>query len=610
MATHTSEVIMKFVDQFSSGFDKTMKRIQSGTLVSKRTINDLNRAGTQMLSVGTMMFVPLAAGIKSCVDAEMQYENALAKVRTIADESEKSIGDIGNEMREISKTYGEDVSAVADTFYNVISATVDTKNAIDYVRVASDMAVGGFAEMDTAVGGLTASMASYKKMGYDMYRIGDLLAQTQVYGKTTINELSLSLGTVLPFASNVGMSFEDLSTAMAVLTSNGLDTAMATTAFKNAISSILNPSSQATKAFEKMGVAYGSAAFSKMDFTTYLENLRDAVGLSDEAKKKLEELMATEGTTDDDLTEFFKNAGVNIDNLLMLFGNIRGATAMLSLVGNVEKFKNFREQMNEENSTGTLKKQAEIMLSSPERRMNVLKQNFNDALRQFGVKLMPKVNELLEKATDALNKLNSMSDEQISQIVDNVITVAKASAGLMILGSIAKAVASILTLSNTIWKPLAKVLAIKIGAGAATTAATGAATTAATAGASAAGAATAAGATGATTIGGLALTAAPYVIGGVAMWKATDYAIEHGAIKEMEDPSKYIPEGVEDKHVRIANSSEIKRENNVTNNSSNTSNITNNNSTTNISISNVNVDGAENFDDIIKEVEKAADSMR
>ena len=187
MGTHTSEVILKFKDQFSSGFDKTLQRLKSGTVFTKKTINSLNSAGDTMLRTGTMLFAPLAVGIRQCIAAEMDYENAIAKVKTIADESQKPMETIGKEMRDISKTYGQDIGDVADTFYNVISATVDTANAIDYVHVASKMAIGGFAEMNTAVGGLTAVMAGYSKQGYDMYRVGDLLAQTQVYGKTTID---------------------------------------------------------------------------------------------------------------------------------------------------------------------------------------------------------------------------------------------------------------------------------------------------------------------------------------------------------------------------------------------------------------------------------------
>ena len=192
MGAHTSEVIMKFTDQFTSGFQKTVKQLQSGTLISKKAIRDLNKTGDTMLKVGTMMFAPMAVGIKKALQAEIEYEDALAKVKTLANETEKPIEQIGKEMEDISKTYGQSIGDVADTFYNVISATVDTANAIDYVKVASNMAVGGFADMQTAVSGLTTTMAAYKKYGYDMYRVGDILAQTQVYGKTTINELSES----------------------------------------------------------------------------------------------------------------------------------------------------------------------------------------------------------------------------------------------------------------------------------------------------------------------------------------------------------------------------------------------------------------------------------
>ena len=455
MGHHTSEVILKFTDQFTSGFDKTMKQVQNGTLFSKKAIRELNSAGNTMIRTGSMMFIPLAAGIKSCINAEIEYETAVAKVKTIADESQKSMGVISKEMVDISKTYGQNITDVSNTFYQVISATVDTANAIDYVNVASKMAVGGFAEMDTAVSGLTASMAAYKKHGYDMFRIGDILAQTHVKGKTTINELSEHLGEVLPYASNVGMSFEDLGTSMAVLTGNGLSTSMATVTLKNAINSILNPSEKAKKAFDALGVAYGSNAFDGKEFGDYLDKLKEAIGLSDKAKEGLNELMKRDDVTDEELIDYYTKAGVNIDNLLKMFKNIRGATAMISLTGSIEKYHKFRESMNEENSKGLLQKQADIMMNTPKMQMQILTENFNASLRLFGEKLMPKFNEYLQIGTDVLNKLNGMSDEQISQIVDNVVKIAAASAGLIVLGTIAKALASIMGFLNLIWKPIA-----------------------------------------------------------------------------------------------------------------------------------------------------------
>ena len=637
MGTHTSEVILKFKDQFSSGFDKTLQRLKSGTVFTKKTINSLNSAGDTMLRTGTMLFAPLAVGIRQCIAAEMDYENAIAKVKTIADESQKPMETIGKEMRDISKTYGQDIGDVADTFYNVISATVDTANAIDYVHVASKMAVGGFAEMNTAVGGLTAVMAGYSKQGYDMYRVGDLLAQTQVYGKTTIDELSQTLGTVTPFSSQVGMSLEDLSTIMAVLTSNGLDTATATVGLKNAITSILSPTSSAIKQFEKFNLSYGSKAFSEMDFGSYLDNLKQAVGLTKEAEEELKKLKADESVTDEELSEFYKNAGVNIDNLLTMFGNIRGATAMLSLTGSIDKYHQFRTQMNEENSKGVLEKQANIMLSAPQQQFKILKQNFTDSLRLFGEKLMPKVNELLGHATNMLNKLNSMSDEQISQIVDNVIKVAAFGATLIAIGTACKALASILSLVNLIWGGVSKLAGIKLvgdalkGAGGA---AAGAGAAKAVGGAglfgkvgaglSAAGGKLLAGASAAGKF--LLGKALPAVIGFKIGMDLSETKIGNDSLFKEGEPIYYY-DNVDDMRAqmrpevreRFELMDKLQKENNEKRKQQELENQNKpayqtydpkTNKFTNVYISNVDVNGVENLDNMISEIENAADSMR
>lgn len=630
MGRHTTEVVMKFTDQFTSGFEKSIKQIQAGTLVSKKAIRELNATGTTLIKTGAMMFVPLVAGIKQCLQAEIEYENAVAKVKTIANENQKSMDVVGKEMRQISKTYGQGIDSVADTFYDVISATVDTANALDYVNVASQMAIGGFADMKTAVGGLTTSMAAYKDKGYDMYRIGDILAQTQVYGKTTINELAQSLGQVVPYTSSVGLSFEDLGTAMAVLTSNGLDTSMAAITLKNAINSILKPSSMAQKAFESLGVAYGSNAFKDTSFGEYLEQIRTAIGLSDKAKEGLKELMQNKDVTDEELTDFYSKAGVNVDALLTMFKNIRGATAMISLTNSIDKYQNFREQMNEENSKGVLEKQANIMLQSPEMQFKILRENFNDSLRQFGVKLMPKLNQFLGLANDLLIKLNSMSDEQISQLVDNTIKIAGASAGLIVLGTLAKAVASIATFLNLIWKPIAKfafkgsVKNVATGLGGATGTAAGIGTvlskaifnpvTAAITGL------TIGNKLSETKIGDDSLSkyGPIYYDDPEAMEKIAEKMQANNITNnsyEIYDPktNKFTTVNNNVSNKNITNKNVTNNETNNTVNESKPDHIVydpKTNKFTNVYISNVNVSGVEDLDGIISEIENAADNMK
>jgi hypothetical protein len=80
--------------------------------------------------------------------------------------------------------------------------------------------------------------------------ISDQLFTAVRLGKTTFNELAGSLGQVLPFSSQLGVSFGEVSAAMATLTAAGLQTEIATTALRGALVSFI----QGADKFESAGI--------------------------------------------------------------------------------------------------------------------------------------------------------------------------------------------------------------------------------------------------------------------------------------------------------------------------------------------------------------------
>ncbi|MBK8191610.1 MAG: phage tail tape measure protein [Vampirovibrionales bacterium] len=72
-------------------------------------------------------------------------------------------------------------------------------------------------------------------------------------GKTTIPELSASIGGVTGVAANGGVAVEQLGAAIATLTSAGINTAEGFTALKATISAILAPGEQAKKTCRRFG---------------------------------------------------------------------------------------------------------------------------------------------------------------------------------------------------------------------------------------------------------------------------------------------------------------------------------------------------------------------
>lgn len=181
--------------------------------------------------------------LMDCTQASMEFETAMAKVGTIADESQKPLGDMRNEILALSSETGKSVGELAEATYQAISASVATESAVDFAGTANKLAVGGFSDTTTAVDILTTAINAYGMSADDAAKISDVLITTQNLGKTSVAQLGASMGMVIPLAAAYNMNLEDLSASYALLTANGTQTAQATTYVKAALNELGSSSS-------------------------------------------------------------------------------------------------------------------------------------------------------------------------------------------------------------------------------------------------------------------------------------------------------------------------------------------------------------------------------
>ena len=221
-------------DSIGDGFEE-------GTDQASTAIDALAQA---LVAAGVTASVKaITDALMGCTQASMEFETAMAKVGTIADESQKPLGDMRNEILALSSETGKSVGELAEATYQAISASVATESAVDFVGTANKLAVGGFSDTTTAVDILTTAINAYGMSADDASKISDVLITTQNLGKTSVAQLGASMGMVIPLAAAYNMNLEDLAASYALLTANGTQTAQATTYVKAALNELGSTSS-------------------------------------------------------------------------------------------------------------------------------------------------------------------------------------------------------------------------------------------------------------------------------------------------------------------------------------------------------------------------------
>jgi TP901 family phage tail tape measure protein len=224
------------VEKFGDKSEETGKQSEESSKKGRDGIKELQGVLASAGIAATLN--EIKNGFFDCSEAAAQFETSTAMVATIADTSQKSLSSISKEVRSYSNETGEVASDMAEATYQAISASVNTADAAAFAGTATKLAVGGFTSATTAVDVLTTAINSYGLAASDATQLSDYLITTQNLGKTSVDQLAQSVGKVIPLASAYNVQMDNLSSAYAVLTANGIATAESGTYLKSMLSEL------------------------------------------------------------------------------------------------------------------------------------------------------------------------------------------------------------------------------------------------------------------------------------------------------------------------------------------------------------------------------------
>ncbi|MGN0553181.1 MAG: phage tail tape measure protein [Oscillospiraceae bacterium] len=327
------------------------------------------------------------------VNVGKSYENSVNKVASIADTTVASIAELSSRVKEMSLDTGTAAEELNEALYQTISATGDTANALDLVSAAVKAAKGGFTDTTTAVDGLTTVLNAYGMAASEAESLANKFLVTQNKGKTTFGELASSIGNVVPTASAAGVSVDELLSAVAALTANGINTASAMTGLKAALSNIITPSDSAAKAAKQMGIDFSASALKAKGLSGFMADIQAATNGDSEA-------------------------------MAQLFGSVEALNSVLVLTGNGSKL--FNETLDEMAVNSTALDDAySVMTKSLDTSLAKLK----NSAKVFGINFYESVSEPLSDvvtlANGYINKLSEAFEEggvtALSKSIGNVL---------------------------------------------------------------------------------------------------------------------------------------------------------------------------------------------
>jgi TP901 family phage tail tape measure protein len=395
------------VKKFGKLTDDQMRKVEKSSEKLKKFGGAASAMGKQM---SMKMTLPIVAAGGAALKMASDFESSMTKIQSLVGRSEEEVQGLTKTVLKLSGETSRAPQELADAMFFITSAGIEGADAASVLEASAKAAAVGLGEAATIADLATSAMNAYGKENLGASDATDVMVAAVREGKLEASELAGSMGRVLPIASAMGVSFNEVGAAFASLSRTGTNAAEAATQVRGIMSSLLRPTKEAEDALTGMGLS--------------------SEGLREQLKEK--GLLSTLKTLAD---EFDGNAAASAS----VFGNVRALSGVMDLMGkNVAGTEAIFASMN--NTLGATDKAFAVTSQTTEFKMNQAISDFKVAMIAVGQEIIPVVLPIIQKLGEFIGKVvkafGSLSGPMKTVIVVVGLMVAALGPLLMVIGMV------------------------------------------------------------------------------------------------------------------------------------------------------------------------------
>jgi len=330
------------------------------------------KAGKSMTKGLTL---PLAVAAGAAVKSAVGFESSMTKIQSLVGLSADAVEGFTKDVKGLAGETSRAPKELADAMFFVTSAGLRGADATEVLAASAKAAAVGLGDTATIADLATSALNAYGSDVLSATQATDVMVAAVREGKLEADSLANSMGRVLPVASSMGVSFNEVGAAFASMSRTGTTAEEAATQLRSIMVSMLKPTKQAEDALNGMGLS------------------------SEQLRKQMREegLLSTLQTL---AVEFDGNA----DAAASVFGNVRALVGVMDLMGaNAESTAEIFGNMAD--TTGTLERSFGIASETAEFKLNAAMADIKLAFIELGEKLLPVVIPLIQKIAGFIGDL-------------------------------------------------------------------------------------------------------------------------------------------------------------------------------------------------------------
>jgi len=408
--------------------ENALESLESQAKESATAVQQIANAGSGMQSLGSsvesvgkaMMPASVAvtgigvAGLKVATD----FEKAMSGVQAITGATGDDFEQLRNTAIDLGATTAFSAGEVAEAMIEMAKAGWSTAQIIDGMAGVLDATAASGEGLGSVATIVADAITGFGMEAKDSARVADLLTQAANSGTIGITDLGESYKYVAPMAQSMGLSIEDVTTAISAMSMAGIKGSQAGTSLRTMLANLTNSSETVGKAIAALGIEITN---------------------TDGTFKSLDEIIAILRTSFSGLTDeeraYYAAA---------LAGK-EGMSGLISILNLTQsEYDALTASMN--NCTGIAGQTASVMQDNLQNKVEQL----GGALESLAIKLadyvIPFITSMTEKLTSMIEAFTNLNPnvQQAILVIGGIVAVA--GPVLIVVGKIISSVGTILTL--------------------------------------------------------------------------------------------------------------------------------------------------------------------
>lgn len=458
-ASKDTSTTMKFHETGLAGIRTGFDHVKNGSSSLRKSIGGVNSALSTLGFAGVASLGLVAAavgkGIKTATDLQDSYKRTENLLITGGENAKQSIADV-NQMqkdgKDYSLEYGKSQTSIADAYQDLTKRGYSSKQALGAMKSELQASVASGDEFSDVV---KVSSQTLEAFGMKTDSVKGMIKNT----KTVVNDLAYAadmtatdfsdMGVAMEYvgasAHTAGYSLSETSSAIGILSNNGLEADKAGTGLRKVLTSLASPTATAKSAIENLGLSMDD--FKKKDGS--MKSISDSMSI-------LHDKMQGMGKAD------------QIDLMKKIFGTT-GEQAALILADNADKLDKLNQKVKESADNDYVEKLAKKNSETVKMQSERAKQAITLFDQEVGLAFLPAINEVSQTLAKGLSSKGAT--KEINDLSDSLKKVADKGAKYLVdhgseLISIVKSIGTIGgELAKGAWDSFATVISLITGHG-------------------------------------------------------------------------------------------------------------------------------------------------